>query len=72
MTVRIVVDVIVRNEELLHYYAIGRMEECWGTAFAEETPDIPRQVYEALIASNENPSPDQYGIELGDSEVYFV
>jgi hypothetical protein len=70
--IRMVIDVIVEDEDALRAYATTRMTECWGEAFAAETPDLPRMVYEALIASNENPSPDEYGIAIGDTEVYEV
>ena len=70
--IRMVIDVIVEDEEALRAYALERMTKCWGANFAAETPDLPRMVYEALIASNENPSPDEYGIAIGDTEVYEV
>lgn len=70
--VRMVVDVYVDDEDELRKYATARMSECWGTNFALGTTELPRMVYEALIGSNENPSPDEYGISIGDSEVYEV
>lgn len=65
-----VIDVYVDDEDALRKYATARMAECWGTNFALETTDLPRIAYEALIGSNENPSPDEYGIAIGDTEVY--
>ena len=68
--VRMVIDVFVEDEDALNEYAMQRMSDCWGEHFAEETPDLPRRVFEALIGSNENPSPSDYGIAIGDTEVY--
>ena len=63
-TIRMVIDVIVLDEDALNQYAEERMAACWGERFAEETTDLPSRVYEALVASNENPSPSDYGIEI--------
>jgi len=56
----------VTNPEALEAYARARYAACW---FDEdwEPADLAEAVLEALVISNENPSPDEYGIEILDS-----
>lgn len=67
-----VIDVEVTDLERLNEYAVRRMTECFGEHFAEETPDTPRRVFEALVGSNEGPNPSDIGLDIVDTEVFFV
>jgi hypothetical protein len=64
--VRIQLDVIVHDEDMLFEYAERRVRACWQESLENISPGrtVEGAVYEALIASNENPSPMDYGIEL--------
>jgi hypothetical protein len=59
--------VCVTDPEALEAYARARYAACW---FDEdwEPPDLPQAILEALVISNENPSPDEYGIEILDPQ----
>ncbi len=56
----------VTDREALEAYARKRYAACW---FDEdwEPADLAQAVLEALVTSNQNPSPDEYGIEILDS-----
>lgn len=68
--VRLTIEVDVTNPELLARYAQARYRECW----YEELPadDLPKAALEALVLSNENPSPDTYGIEIVEYSAEIV
>lgn len=68
-TYRVVFEVTVTDEELLLEYANERLEACWRSSLQEMTMDgeepVERALLETILFSNENPSPDAYGIEFG-------
>lgn len=58
----------VVDEPKLMEYAEERVRKCWQDSL-ESMRDrretrVERALVEALLASNENPSPDEYGIEF--------
>jgi hypothetical protein len=57
----------VTDPKALKAYARSRYAASW---FDEdwEPADLAQAVLEALVISNENPSPDDYGIEILDSQ----
>lgn len=60
--------VYVEDERALIDYADKRTHECWDESVhnlvdKDETL-VERALVEALLASNENPSPDEYGISF--------
>jgi hypothetical protein len=61
-------EVDVLDEDELLAYADRRVRACWQstlkamTSYDEEK--VERALIEALLYSNENPSPDEYGIEF--------
>jgi hypothetical protein len=64
--VEIGVTVLVSDPDALRDYARRRYAACWFDAeWAPE--DLPEAVLEALVLSNENPSPVDYGIEILES-----
>jgi hypothetical protein len=65
-TLTLTVRVTVTDPADLRKYARSRYRECWGHDLKQDFPhaDLGRYVYEALVASNENPGPDTYGIAL--------
>lgn len=68
--------VAVENEELLIEYANERVKVCWQDSL-ESMRDrgqtlVEAALQEALFASNENPSPDEYGISFEKIEVEEV
>lgn len=66
-TIRLVIDVEVHDEGLLREYAERRVREAWQESLDVVTDDsLPQIVLEALVLSNENPSPDVYGLEIVD------
>lgn len=69
--VRIILDVAIRDEKLLMNYAKQRHKGCWEDN-GWEPRNIAEAVYEALIASNESPSPAEYGIEILTSSLEIV
>lgn len=65
--VRVVVDVRIDDAEKLRAYATKRYAACWfNDTFIAEADDVAIDVREALVASNENPSPNDYGIDIVD------
>ena len=66
MIYRIVVDVEVEDEEALLQYARERYRACWFNEMEEvlgdDETEVQRALLEALLFSNENPSPADYGI----------
>lgn len=69
MRLLITQEVIVNDEAALLKYANARCQASWqdslDTMALHNPATLADAVYEALIASNENPSTDLYGIELG-------
>lgn len=69
VTYRITFDVNVNNEDALIAYARERFQECWfdtlDSIVSSNETLVERALLEALLFSNENPSPDEYGIEFG-------
>lgn len=64
--VEIGVTVLVSDPDALRDYVRRRYAACWFDA--EWAPaDLPEAVLEALVLSNENPSPADYGIEILES-----
>jgi hypothetical protein len=59
--------VVVRDEAALLRYARRRHRASWGGAELGSR-DVATAVLEALVISNENPSPADYGIEIGNAE----
>jgi hypothetical protein len=56
----------VTDPDLLTSYVIERYRKAWSDQ--EWTPtSLGESVMEAVISSNENPSFDQYGLEICDS-----
>jgi len=65
--IRLIVDVHVTDARALIRYARKQYEKCWASDLVEEQGrSLGAHVYEALIASNDNPSPMDYGIEILD------
>jgi len=65
--VRLTIDVDVEDEAALRKYAADRALASFGvTDLADIAPTIDAVVLEALVISNENPAPDEYGIDLVD------
>jgi hypothetical protein len=64
-------SVSVADPEALRDYARRRYAACW---FDEEWApgDLAEAVLEALVLSNENPSPADYGIEILESQASEV
>ena len=78
---RLFVDVEVTDPQLLHEYAARRTRESFGPSTTLESLTIPggdeddltmTAIAEALINSNENPSPDTYGIEILRTEANLL
>lgn len=66
VTVEISLVIGVTDPAALQKYARERYASCW---FEEWEPaDLGEAVLEALVVSNENPSPDDYGIAILDSQ----
>ena len=61
---RITFEVAVEDEALLRAYAQEQREVAWrdGQEWMADKPSLPEVLMEALLFSNENPSPDEYGI----------
>lgn len=68
-TYRITFDVTVEDERLFLAYAQKRVDECWACDLESLVgPDetlVGRALVEAVVFSNENPSPDEIGLEFG-------
>ena len=62
------VTVRVTDEGALRQFTAQSYEAAWGPieteAWLARQPSLGEIVYEALVASNANPSPDTYGIEI--------
>jgi hypothetical protein len=69
--VQVSVRVMVNDPKALCEYAKRRYAACW---FDDEwePADLAEAVKEALVVSNENPTPEDYGIELLDSQASVV
>ncbi len=65
--VEINLSVLVSDPEALRAYAQRRYAVCWFDS-EWEPADVAQAVLEALVISNENPSPDEYGIEIVEAE----
>jgi hypothetical protein len=65
--VEVSLSVLVSDPEVLRAYARRRYAACWFDHEWEPT-DVAQAVLEALVISNENPSPDEYGIEIVEAE----
>lgn len=70
---RVTVTVRVDDYQALVDYADARTYKCWNESVhnlaGSKTPVVEQALLEALIISNENPSPDTYGIALLNFEV---
>lgn len=63
------IRVLVTDPEALCDYARRRYAACWSDA--EWSPEnLAEAVLEALVRSNENPSPMDYGIEIVAAEAH--
>jgi len=69
--ITLLITVNVEDPEALVEYARRRYEACWQDP-SWEPVDLADAVQEALILSNENPSPDDYGIEIDYCEAQIV
>jgi hypothetical protein len=69
--VQVSVKVVVTDREALLAYVKRRYAASWFDT-EWEPADLPEAVLEALVVSNENPSPDEYGIEILKTEVVEV
>ena len=65
--VSVVVEVAITDPEALTAQTLERYERLWGHVDFDPT-DLAKLIYEALVASNEMPSPDTIGIEIDCSE----
>ena len=63
--VTVCVTIEVENRNRLYEFARDRYAECWGNPTWEPANEA-EAVYEALVASNMNPSPAEYGIDIVD------
>lgn len=61
------ISVLVSDPEALRTYARRRYATCWSDS-GWSPEDLAEAVIEALVLSNENPSPADYGIEILDSQ----
>jgi len=69
--VEISVRVVVSDPDALRSYVLRRYAACWSDE--EWAPaDLAEAVLEALVLSNENPSPADYGIEIVESQAREV
>ena len=64
--VHISISFEVTDPAALTAYARKRYAACWGDT-AWQPGDLSEAVYEAMIASNEGPSPDIIGLEIIDA-----
>jgi hypothetical protein len=65
--VEVSLSVVVCDPEALRAYAQRRYAACWFDS--EWKPaDLAQAVLEALVISNENPSPADYGIEIVEAQ----
>ena len=63
------VEVDVTDEPVLREFANQRYLKAWGHDIPEGT-GLETAVLEALVISNDNPSPDEYGIEIASYEAH--
>lgn len=66
--VLLTIEVDVTDEEALRRFAADRYSKAWPGAELDPETDLPQVVLEALVLSNDNPAPADYGIELNDYE----
>lgn len=70
---RVTAVVRVSDKRALIDYADKRTYVCWQDSLSNmagaKTPLVEQALLEAIIISNENPSPDEYGIEFLNFEV---
>jgi hypothetical protein len=71
VAVQLSVTVVVTDREALLAYVKRRYAASWFDSDWEPA-DLPEAVLEALVVSNENPSPDDYGIEILKTEATEV
>lgn len=73
MRYRICTEVEVTNEDALLRYARERYRACWQDSLDSMVVGgeslIERALLEAILFSNENPSPDEWGVEFYTAEV---
>lgn len=67
MVVSFTCEVEVTDEKLLREYADKRLQASFNGRLDEEA-GLAQAVLEALVISNENPAPEEYGIELLNTE----
>lgn len=65
-TVLLTIEVDVVDEEALRDFAADRYSKAWPGTELDPDTDLPQVVLEALVLSNDNPSPADYGIEISD------
>jgi hypothetical protein len=63
--------VVVTDRDALREYVKRRYAACWFERDWEPA-DLAEAVLEALVVSNENPSPDEYGIELLETQATLM
>ena len=69
--VQLSLKVVVTDREALCEYVKRRYAACWFESDWEPA-DLAEAVLEALVVSNENPSPDEYGIELLETQATLM
>lgn len=63
--IRLTIDLDVTNEPALRAYAAKRVAAAWKESLADLTDgSVANFALEALVLSNENPSPADYGIDI--------
>jgi hypothetical protein len=62
--VEIKLQIRVQDKELLMEYATKQYLKWWSWFENKQFDDVGEAVAEALVISNENPSPNSYGIEI--------
>lgn len=67
MTVSFTVEIRVFDEKLVREYTDQRHKICWNAPLDEDM-DLARVVLEAVVISNENPDPQEIGLELLETE----
>lgn len=72
-TYRVQADINVTDEEALIRYARERFRACWQDSLDVVVQGgeslVERALLEAVFFSNENPSPDEWGVEFLTGEV---
>jgi hypothetical protein len=69
--IRLMIEVHVVDAKALTDYARKRYKACWEEDL-EQSAGIGQAVLEALVISNENPTPSDYGIEINNYEAVVV